>query len=167
MRSSQSIDILKEALLLERRGRAFYGQIASQVADAAIAEVFEAMAAEEERHIQILENQMKAVAQENNWAPLDTRDIEGEALADLILTDAVKSRLAAADFEAAAISAAMLMEENAVTLYSTRADAAQAPEEKRLFQWLADWEKGHLNFLAELDRDIKTRIWNDNQFWPF
>jgi rubrerythrin len=167
MSASQSIDILKEALLLEMRGRAFYRRTASQATNAAIAEVFDSMADEEERHVRILEQQMKSVNENGGWAPLEAGDVEGEALADLVLSDAVKSRIAAADFEAAAISAAMLMEENAINLYSARADAAGAPEEKRLFQWLADWEKGHLKFLSELDRDIKARIWNDNQFWPF
>lgn len=167
MSASQSLDILKEALLLERRGRAFYRQTASQAINAAIAEVFESMADEEERHMRILEKQMKSVNENGGWAPLEAGDVEREALADLVLSDAVKSQIAAADFEAAAISAAMLLEENAVNLYSARADAAGAPEEKRLFQWLADWEKGHLKFLSELDRDIKARIWNDNQFWPF
>jgi rubrerythrin len=156
---AQPIDILKEALLLERRGRAFYRQVAAQAVDEA--------AAEEKRHMQIIEAQMKTLAQGRSWAAFDTQDADATALADMILSENVKSRIAGAGFEAAAISAAMLMEEKAVDLYSCRAKDAQDPEERRLFQWLTDWEKGHLQFLAELDRDIKARIWNDNQFWPF
>jgi rubrerythrin len=164
---AQPMDILKEALLLERRGRAFYLQVAAQATDEAVAELFETMAAEEKRHMQIIEAQMKTLAQGRSWAALDAQDADATALADMILADNVKSRIAGAGFEAAAISAAMLMEEKAVDLYSRRAKDAQDTEERRLFQWLADWEKGHLHFLVELDRDIKARIWNDNQFWPF
>ena len=77
------------------------------------------------------------------------------------------SHVAGADFEAAAISAAILMEEKAVKLYGERAAASGVEEEKALYQWLSDWEKGHLAFLADLDREIKAAIWDDNQFWPF
>jgi rubrerythrin len=41
------------------------------------------------------------------------------------------------------------------------------PNEKKLFNWLADWEKGHLKILNDLDNDLKEKIWYDNQFWPF
>ena len=32
--------------------------------------------------------------------------------------------------------------------------------------WLADWEKSHMTMLAELDKEIKEKIWYDNSFWP-
>ena len=166
MPTTTSIDILKEAHLLERRGRAFYLKVASQASSKLIAEFFETMAEEEHSHMHALESQMRSIAQGNGWETLDADDETG-ALADLILTDEVTSQIAAADFEAAAISAAMLMEENAVALYNRRAQEAQDSNAKKLFQWLAGWEKGHLSFLAELDSEIKARIWNDNQFWPF
>ena len=59
------------------------------------------------------------------------------------------------------------MEERAVALYSERADAAEDPSERTLYQWLADWERSHLSFLAQLDKEVREAIWNDNQFWPF
>lgn len=165
MAKTTSIDILKEAFLLEQRGRSFYLKVASQASEEAIAEFFESMAEEEHRHMQVLEHQMQSIAGGHGWKALDTDD--RGTLSDQVLTSEVRSQIAAADFEAAAISAAILMEEKAIALYSSRAREAQDPNEKELFQWLADWEKGHLTFLAELDRDIKARIWNDNQFWPF
>jgi rubrerythrin len=165
MAKTTSIDILKEAFLLEQRGRSFYLKVASQASNGPIAEFFETMAEEESRHMQVLELQMQSIAGGHGWKDHDADD--GVALSDQVLTDEVRSQIAAADFEAAAISAAILMEEKAIALYGRRAQEAQDPNEKKLFQWLSDWEKGHLTFLADLDRDIKARIWNDNQFWPF
>jgi rubrerythrin len=77
------------------------------------------------------------------------------------------SQIAAADFEAAAVSAAMAMEKRAIRLYSERADGAEDPAEKALYRWLADWEKTHLDSLARVDRALTERVWNDNQFWQF
>lgn len=79
----------------------------------------------------------------------------------------MKSQIAAAGFEAAAISAAIDMESKAVELYSESAENATDPRVKDLFRWLAEWEKGHHKLLYDLDKELKERIWNDNQFWPF
>jgi len=27
--------------------------------------------------------------------------------------------------------------------------------------------KGHLKVLNDIDNELKEKIWNDNQFWPF
>jgi rubrerythrin len=75
--------------------------------------------------------------------------------------------LSAADYEAAAISAAMSMEEKAIKLYSDRSAEAADPNEKALYQWLADWEKQHLHFLSAIDKELTEQIWHDNNFWPF
>ena len=167
MTHQQSLDILKEAILLERRGRSFYLKAAVQSKNADVQAFFELMANEEQRHAQILGEQFKNFTRENQFAVLAPEQIAGQPLSDMILSDAVKQQIAAADFEAAAISAAVAMEERAVALYSRQSEATADPNEKILYKWLADWEQAHLSFLAELDREIKKRIWNDNQFWPF
>ena len=161
------LDILKEAILLERRGRAFYTKVADQAKDSAVKEFIEMMAQEERHHIEILENQFNSFAQNEQFTPVDQDSIQGVPNAKQVLTQAVKQRIAAADFEAAAISAAMLMEERAIALYSRRAEAADDPDEAVLYRWLADWEKTHLDYLVALDKEIKETIWNDQQFWPF
>ena len=162
-----ALDILKEAILLERRGRAFYQKVAGQTQNEAVREFFETMVAEENQHMEILAAQLKAYRANHTFAPLDAADAQSQPLPDLVLSDEVKQQLATADFEAAAISAAMLMEERAVKLYGARAAATDDAQEKALYQWLTNWEEGHLSFLADLDKDLKAVIWDDNQFWPF
>lgn len=167
MPAQKTIDILKEAILLEMRGQSFYRKVAQQSPNPEIKEFFDAMAAEEARHIDILEHQFAAYAQNQHFVPLSDEERESRPTAQLILTDDLKKQIAAADFEAAAISAAMLMEERAISIYSQRAEEAQDPAEETLYLWLAGWERGHLSHLAQLDREIKEAIWNDRQFWPF
>lgn len=167
MSDNPALNILKEALLLERRGHAFYQKVADQTRSAAIREFFETMADEELRHIQILSTQFKAYAETKQFGALDTGAKDSRPLAQQILSAELKAQIAGADFEAAAVSAAILMEERAVKLYGERAQAATEAQEKALYQWLADWERGHLAFLVDLDREVRERIWNDNRFWPF
>ena len=167
MPTPTAIDILKEAILLERRGQAFYQKVANQAEDPAVKAFFETMAQEEARHVEILESQFASYVQNRQFLTISARDQENEPVAELVLSQKVKRKIAAADFEAAAITAAMMMEERAVALYSKRAETTQDPAEGTLYQWLADWERGHLSFLAQLDREIKEAVWNDNQFWPF
>jgi rubrerythrin len=167
MTTDQSFNILKEAILLERRGQAFYRKVASQTEHAEIKEFFEMMAWEEARHIEILEEQFTALAQSRQFKEIGEEMSEEAAKADQILSSTLKQKISAVEFEAAAISAAMLMEERAIALYSEQAQATEDPNEAELYRWLADWERGHLSFLARLDKEIREAVWNDQQFWPF
>jgi rubrerythrin len=167
MLGHEPMDILKEAILLERRGRSFYLKVAEQSGHAAVREFFEMMAEEEQRHIEILEDQFSAYARNQQFEPLASQERQNQPADQLVLDESVKKQIAAADYEAAAISAAILMEEKAVALYSERAEVAQDPAEESLYLWLAAWERGHLSSLVKIDREIKEAIWNDQQFWPF
>ena len=84
-----------------------------------------------------------------------------------ILSEEIKKQINAASFEAAAISAAMDFETRAVKIYSDRADSATDPNEKEMYQMLADWEKGHHYWLHKINEELKEQIWFDNNFWPF
>lgn len=165
MTENSTLDILKNAILLEKRGKSFYRTAANQSTNADVKAFFETMAAEEVQHVKILSDQFKAFKQSGKFKAPDTSEMG--AVSRNVLTPEVKNRIAAADFEAAAISAAMLMEERAISLYAKRGNEAQDPEERKLYQWLAEWEKEHLEFLAAIDSELKERIWNDSGFWPF
>jgi rubrerythrin len=88
-------------------------------------------------------------------------------MASKVITTEFRKEISAADYEAAAISAAMSMEKNAINLYEDRAAEASDPNEKALYKWLAEWETQHLHFLSEIDKELREQIWNDNSFWPF
>lgn len=165
MTQDSALDIIKNAVLLEKRGEAFYRTAAGQSSNRPVKEFFETMAAEEVQHIRILSEQFKAFRDTGKFLAPETS--QKGSIAANVLTPEVQARIAAADFEAAAISAAMLMEERAISLYAARSAETQDPQEKALYRWLADWEKEHLEFLAAIDAELKERIWNDQGFWPF
>ena len=166
MSESNTLEILKSALLLEIRGKAFYEKAAASADKQVVKDFFNKMAQDEVSHVEILSEQYRAYKQTGKFKP---RALDGsqEKVAAAVLTEDLKASIAAAGFESAAISAAMGMEERAITLYSGRAKEAHDPEEKALYEWLAEWETEHLEYLARIDKEVTETIWHDNSFWPF
>jgi rubrerythrin len=167
MSADRAIEILKSAILLEKRGHAFYSKVAQQARGEAVKRFFQLMAEEEVNHIRILSEQFKSYLSSKKFQPRDYAEKGEFNTLSEILTKDLKRQIAAADFEAAAVAAAMSMEKNAVQVYSSRASETRDPDEKALYQWLAEWETRHLNFLARIDRELTEEIWHDNHFWPF
>ena len=161
-----ALDVLKTAILLERRGKAFYTQAARQSESKSAKKIFEMMAEEEDAHIDFLVKQFKSYADNKQFMKIDEHPEEDDAAVE-ILTEKVKNEISAAGFEASAISAAIDFENRAIEVYSARAESATDPNEKEMYQMLADWEKTHHSLLHDLDKDLKEQIWNDNNFWPF
>ncbi len=167
MSEDRSTEILKNAILLEKRGHAFYSKVAQQAEGEAVRNFFQLMAEEEANHIRILSEQFKSYRSSKKFRPGDYAEQAEFKTTTAILTQDLKRQLAAADYEAAAIAAAMAMEKNAIQVYSSRAGETQDPDEKALYQWLVQWETKHLDFLARIDKELTEEIWHDNRFWPF
>jgi rubrerythrin len=168
MTESKTTEILKMAILMEHRGRAFYKKVAEQTENEEVKNIFNIMADEEQTHIAFLSNQF-AYYQKNAKLNPDKVSLNqaDESIAKTILSSDLKKKLSAAGYEAAAISAAIDMEKKAIAVYSERAANATDQSEKELYSWLANWENDHLQILAQLDRELLEQVWNDNSFWPF
>ena len=168
MESKTAIDILKEAILLEKRGKASYTSVAEKTDSEAVKKIFVIMAEEEEEHIRFLSKQFAHYAKTNEFLK-NEKPVENpnEETVLRILSEDIKKQISAASFEAAAISAAMDFETRAVKIYSERAAESTDINEKELYKMLADWEKTHHLLLHKLNEELKEEIWYDNNFWPF
>jgi len=164
---NKAVEILKNAVLLEKRGRAYYSQVAGQSDKSAVRQFFQTMADEEKHHEQILADQFRYYQQSGKFKAVDYPENPLSGFDSTVLTGQLKEQISAADFEAAAIAAAMALEKNAVELYDRRFQDTDDPEEKALYRWLRDWEKTHLELLAKTERELTEGIWFDNSFWPF
>lgn len=164
---NKTIEILKMAILMERRGRAFYAQVAEQTKSPEVKEIFNIMAEEEVVHEKILAEEFKNYTKTQNFVALSLPEDNYNQIAKLILNKDLKNKISSASFEAAAISAAIDMETKAIEVYAERAKNATDENEKKLYQWLSEWEKGHHKILLDLDNELKEKVWFDNQFWPF
>ncbi|MBN2241631.1 MAG: ferritin family protein [Acidobacteria bacterium] len=160
-------DILKTAILLERRGNAFYTAAARQAGSDAVREIFTIMAGEEAAHVEFLSRQFAEFEKNGKFAKGELPHSVDDTEAAMILSEQVKNEISAAGFEAAAISAAIDFENRAIEVYQKRADEATDPNEKEMYQSLADWERTHHRLLYKLNEDLKEQVWNDSNFWPF
>ncbi len=167
METKKAIDILKMAILMEKRGFAFYSTVAENTANPEISHIFHVMAEEETKHVKFLSDQFVHYEKEHKFSTANLLALENEEFANLILSEDIKQKISSSGFEAAAISAAIDFEKRAIEVYSKQAGETGDENEKALYQWLADWEKGHLKILNDIDNELKEKIWNDNQFWPF
>lgn len=166
MNNSKTLEVLKTAILLEQKGKAFYNHVASQASDPDVRDFFERMAKEEEEHVRYLSEQFAHFIKTNEFKEV-TLPADEETTADKILSESLKEKLSASSFEAAAISAAIDFENRAVAVYAERAEKALDPVEKMFYSWLTEWEKGHHELLAKIDKELRDKIWFDNNFWPF
>jgi rubrerythrin len=165
MDESKTLDIIKGAILLEHRGKALYESVAQKTAVEPVRELFEVLAAEETKHIEILNRQFVQVNKGRAFDISGMPDVKGAAL-DQVLSQKIVEEISAAGYEAAVIAAALEFEKNAVNYYSQHEAAADSPEEKKLYHWLVKWETEHMTMLAKIDRDIKEKVWYNNKFWP-
>lgn len=165
---SKVTDILKQAIIMENRGKSLYQMVAQQTPSPEVKEIFQAMADEEQVHIEFLSKQF-AYYKKNQTFDKNQLEMasEEDAIANSILTEKIKKDISGAGFESAAISAAIDMESKSIEVYEQRAKESNDPNEKELYQWLADWEKGHYKLLLDLNKQLTEKVWNDNNFWPF
>lgn len=167
MTDSEKLSVLKSALLLEQRGRSFYNRISVQAENSETKKFFRMMAEEEALHIAVLTEQFKHLQNTDVFKQVDFDNAKYKKTPSQILTDELKKEISSVEYEAAAISAAISLEKNAINLYSKRAQSATDPFERDTYSWLAQWEQTHLDFLIGVDKELTERIWNDNSFWPF
>jgi rubrerythrin len=165
---NQVTEILKQAIIMENRGKSLYEMVASQTSNEEVRKIFNAMAEEEQMHIEFLSKQFANYQKNQSF---DTNRLEAAATEDLIahsiLTEKILNDISGAGFEAAAISAAIDMENKSIEVYEQRARESEDINEKELYQFLANWEKGHHKLLIELNRQLTEKVWYDNNFWPF
>ncbi|MBF0232890.1 MAG: ferritin-like domain-containing protein [Desulfamplus sp.] len=109
MTQTATLDILKQAIILEKRGHAFYHKVAQDAKDEVVKSFFESMAQEELGHIKVLTAQFKEYNDNGVFKPGLFDENEEIKLTMSILDSGIKEKIAAAGFEAAAIAAAIAM----------------------------------------------------------
>ena len=166
MAETKEIEVLKKALLLEKQGRAFYQRVSEDSESRAVSSLFAIMAEEEGKHIEYLSKQFGNFSSKGEFLNQEPEAGDQSAVRE-ILSSEIRNQISAASYEAAAISAAIDMENRAVSVYSERAETSKDPREQKLYNWLARWETGHLKFLAEINDELLEEVWHENSFWPF
>jgi rubrerythrin len=167
MEHSNTLEILKHAIILERRGKVFYANAVENSIDPDVKSIFQIMEDEEDDHVKFLIKQFHHFKLKGKFGDTFLNESRNYSVADQVITKSIVEKISAVSFEATAISLAIDLENRAITVYSERALNASDPEEKSFYLWLADWERSHHRILFELDRELKEKVWADNSFWAF
>jgi rubrerythrin len=167
MKSDNSLEILKQAILLERKGQLFYAAASEASKNSDVREIFTIMAQEEELHSQYLVEQLKKFSDEGRFRFSYPADSAKYRIADRVIDKNLAGKISAISYEAMAISTAIDMENRAIEVYTTQAHATKDPHEKEFYLWLAEWESGHHSILFQLDKELREKIWFDSKFWEF
>ena len=123
MAAAKSLDILKGAILLERRGKALYDSVLKASESESVKELFNILSREEDKHIDVLTKQFSRITKGKSF---DIGELEKEHATtyEAIITDEIVKGISAAGYEAAVIAAALEFEKNAVKFYSEHAASA-------------------------------------------
>jgi rubrerythrin len=167
MDKSNTLTILKNAFLIERKGKNLYQKAMDHAENAEVKAFFKDLVDDEQEHMNILEKQFKAYMKDGKFIAGDFENDGSAVTAPDILDQALTDKIDAASFEATAITAAIGFEQKAIKMYAQRSEEATDPEEKKMYNWLSVWEKTHLKKLMSLEESLIESVWNDNNFWPF
>lgn len=164
---STAEEILKAAIKLEIDGAEFFKVAAKQSDRATAQEFFESLVEDEVNHRKVLERQYKSVIETGKWAPEELEAPKGPRYDTPVLGREFAESLKGTLFQASALSIGLMLEEKSIEFYREAQKHTDDPEALKLLKWLEDWERGHLNAIAELDKVIRQDYWNAAGFQPF
>lgn len=143
-------EALKTAIKGEIEGRELYKTTAEKTTDKKAKEVFQMLADEEQKHLDSLVDiardyeEGKEVSVPDLPKPASFEDAESP-----IFTRDFKNHVEEKNFEMASMSIGIKLELESVKAYKEMAQEAKEEKLKNFFNFLADWENGHYEFLQQ------------------
>jgi rubrerythrin len=166
--SQELIEGIRAAMLAERAGYEFYRMAAERTQDPEGRKVFEQLAQEEQAHFEYLGKHYQALVAKGALAKGVTLDKAHQlATNHPIFSPELKARLKGAHFEMSALAIAAQLELNGINHYHSLASKATAPAAKKLFEELADWERGHYCAFIRQQQELQEAYWDEAGFSPF
>jgi len=161
-------EVLKKAYQIEVDGYTFYSMAADRAEKPAVQELFDKLARDEVQHKAYLQGVMGSFEDKGVEAfNIHRRDPDLKAFTSTIYTDGFKEQARGADFEMGVLSIGMTLETRAIQYFTGAAKSASEDEVRDFYQFLADWEKGHLEALQMLYGGVREDHWADGGFSPF
>lgn len=161
-------EVLRKAYQIEVDGYTFYSMTAERAQKPAVQELFDKLAQDEVQHKAFLKSVMGRYEEKGAAAfALERRAPDLRAFTDTIFTQKFREQAQGADFEIGVLSIGMTLESSAIAYFSGAAKQAEAGEVRDFYQFLADWEKQHLDALQNLYNGIRSDFWHESGFAPF
>jgi rubrerythrin len=160
------LEAVKTAIITELRGLEIYKAAAERTTDVSARLMFESLANDEAHHKDFLEKNFRSLLEKGEWSvpatpenlsPLDDSDV---------ITPQFLKRVKGGAFEMAVVAAGCELEMSAINFYNKAAGECPDEESSKVFRFLADWEKGHLEALSELQDRMKDQYFAEQGFAP-
>jgi rubrerythrin len=166
--NDEILEILKKAYQIEVDGYTFYSMTADRASKPPVQELFDKLARDEVQHKAYLQSVIGSY-QEKGLAAFNVkhRDPDLRAFTASIFTEEFKKQAEGADFELGALSIGMTLETNAIKYFSGAAENTAEKEVREFYEFLADWERQHLEALQVLYNGVRQDFWSDSGFSPY
>jgi rubrerythrin len=148
--TNAALAALNQAIELEIEGQRFYLKAAECATNPKGAEMFHSLADDEVIHEHILRRQLDALTQGEGWVLPQGVDEVKANLAALIFPDSEKvceETLRPDESDLDALLFALQIENESFNLYRGLAQTTEDPNGKRMYEYLADAERGHFERL--------------------
>ena len=148
---NKTLEAVQFAIQMEIDGKEYYQKASRESGNKVGKELFEWLAAEEDKHRQRFEDIYDAIKKQKAWPEVNIQPRKGEIL-DTLFFEAMRvagTQVKAASAELDAIAKAMDMETKTENFYKSQGGEAVYDAERKLYMSLAAEERGH--YLALVD----------------
>jgi len=164
---NQLVEIIKESIKLELRGKGFYERAAEVTEDERGKKMFARLAMEEDGHLEVIEEIFTSMASGEQWRKIADKTMRMQGPAPVV--DQLEAAVAKRDADnknangTAALKIAMEMERNAIRFFEDLVKQAKTPKARELAQSLADEERYHYDLLQyQYDNVLNLGFWLDS-----
>jgi len=150
-----SLQILREAMQIEKDGIRFYKKAVKASKNKRVEDLFRRLAADELDHLEKLEMVYDNLAENNEW--LVDKDLMEAKPRTLEAAAVFENDIAAEDDmdELEALGRGIKAEEDSIVLYKKALGECQTDGRGCvIFKWLLDFEKNHLKLLRDMRKEI-------------
>jgi len=148
---AKTIEALQFAIQMEIDGKKYYQQASQQSANKLGKDLFQWLAAEEEKHRRRFREIYKAITDKKTWPEIDLQHNKGRIVSTLFAKALEKAAPSVKDVPAdlVAVDKAMDLENKSHSFYKIQGEKASYDAERKFYETLAAEERGH--YLTLLD----------------
>ena len=167
---TKDLDVIRQAILNEEEGTAFYSMAAEKTSDETLKEAYSHLMNEELQHGKWLRSLyerllLKEASANSEWDTLEeimfnkNAEMRKQGKSPGLFTQAdAKFEIAITDM--AVFAAGALMEQASIDFYTKASSETKSEEAKKLYDVLVEWEDIHLNELNSIHEGL-MKIWLD------
>lgn len=154
----QSRIVLRDAIAMELDGKEFFERASRQMTRKRAKDMFLGLVAQENRHIEVLSNELRLLEGGHDWAALDdVKRLSGPTSVPSVFSDKriTRSKLKPDAGEVDVIDLGIEVEKKSIEYYKAAGQQTENQNAKQVFNWLVGEESGHLTIL-QAERDSRS-----------